>query len=176
MDIDKKFDLIFQLGKQVCASYSGFSKHEIAYCQQKLNWMCIQQFLESIDPYEALIHFSLHPLIDVVSYFQLFVGCMIQFPDEDKNYRMINLLEIIDNQTELDDALSNSKIMRALLAIAANYVNSSPYRCYMLYYNAKRVLAHILKKYPKYFDLNIMHSHSKHKQLRFKKEEIDKFF
>ena len=98
MDIDKRFDLIFNVGKQICAAYSGFSKHEVMYCQQKLNWMGIQQFLASEDPYEALIHFSLHPLADIVSYFQLFVGCMIQFPDEsNENCRMANLLEIIDN-------------------------------------------------------------------------------
>jgi len=42
MDNDEKFDLLFSVGKNICASYTGFSKFEVAYCQQKLNWQNLQ--------------------------------------------------------------------------------------------------------------------------------------
>ena len=67
-------------------------------------------------------------------------------------------------------------MIRALLAISAKYTKSSPDRCFRLFYNSKRVLAHIFKKFPNYFDLNILRSNKKSKHLRFKREEIDMFF
>lgn len=176
IDIDKRFNLIFDVGSHICACYTGFSKMEIYYCQQKMNWMPLQQFLASDNPYEALIHFSLNPVVDVVGYFQLFIGCMLQFPDEQDNERLSNLLAIIDEHHELDEALTNARMMRALLAVAAKYVKSSPSRYFNLFKNAKRVLAHIFKKYPKYLDLNILRTNSKHKSLRFKPEEVELFW
>ena len=176
MSSDDKFDLIFSVGSSICSCYTGFSRMEIAFCQQKSNWFNLQQFLMSSDPYEALIHFSLNPVVDVVGYFQMFVGCMIQFPDETKNERLANLLEIIDNQQELDDALTNSRMMRALLAINAKYVKSSPSRYFWLFHNCKRVLAHVFRKYPDYLNLNILKTNRKSKALRFKKEEIEIFW
>lgn len=176
MDSDQRFDLIFNVGKSICAAYTGFSKTEVAYCQQKSNWLHLQPFLESSDPYEALIHFSLHPAVDVVSYFQMFIGCMVQFPDEKENLRLKNLIEIIDKQQELDEALSNAKMMRALLAINAKYVKSDHSRFFMLFYNCKRVLAHVFWKFPDYFNLNILKTNRKSKSLRFKREEIGLFW
>ena len=46
---------------------------------------------------------------------------MVQFPDEPKNERLANLLEIIDTQPDLDEALTNARMMRALLAVNAKY-------------------------------------------------------
>ena len=89
---------------------------------------------------------------------------------------MSNLLAIIDEHHELDEALTNARMMRALLAVAAKYVKSSPNRYFNLFKNAKRVLAHIFKKYPKYLDLNILRTNSKHKSLRFKPEEVELFW
>jgi len=93
-----------------------------------------------------------------------------------QNDRLSNLLEIIDSQQDLDAALTNAKMMRALLAINAKYVKSDPSRCFRLFYNCKRVLAHIFRKYPDYLDLNILRTNRKSKHLRFKKEEIDVFW
>ena len=135
----------------------------------------MQQFLLSTDPYEALINFSLHPIVDVVGYFQLFIGCMMQFPDEEENFRMSNLLEIIDTQDAFDEALTNSRMMRALLAVNAKYAKSSPDRCFKLFFNCKRVLAHIFKKYPAYLNLNILRTNTKKKSLRFKPKEVELF-
>lgn len=89
---------------------------------------------------------------------------------------MSNLLEIIDTQQELDEALTNARMMRALLAINAKYTKSNPHRCFNLFYNCKRVLAHVFRKYPDYFDLNILKTNKKSKALRFKKEEIEAFW
>ena len=75
----------------------------------------------SDDPYEALIHLELNPVSDIVGYYQLFVGCMLQFPGEDVNSRMKNLLSIIDEQEALDEVLKNSRMLRALLAISSKY-------------------------------------------------------
>ena len=176
MSIDDRFDLIYNVGSAICSAYTGFSKTEVAYCQQKSSWLAMQQFLMSSDPYEALVHFSLHPIVDVVSYFQLFVGCMVQFPDEPKNERLANLLEIIDTQPDLDEALTNARMMRALLAVNAKYQKSSQSRCFWLFYNCKRVLAHVFRKYPDYLTLNILRTNRKSKALRFKPEEIDIFW
>ena len=101
---------------------------------------------------------------------------MVQFPDEEDNARLNCLLEIIDNHSEFDNALTNSRMMRALLAISVKYVKSSPDRCFMLFKNGKRVLAHVFKKYPKYLELNILKSNRKSRALRFKPEEIDMFW
>lgn len=106
----------------------------------------------------------------------MFVGCLIQFPDELQNVRLENLLEIIDNQQDLDEALTNARMMRALLAINAKYVKKSPYRYFKLFYNCKRLLAHIFRKYPEYLNLNILRTNRKSKSLRFKPEEIDLFW
>lgn len=97
MSPEDKFSLLFDVGKTICAAYTGFSAHEVAYCQEKKNWASLQNFLLSNDPYEALIHLELNPVLDVISYYQLFVGCMLQFPDEEKNARLVNLLAIIDD-------------------------------------------------------------------------------
>ena len=70
----------------------------------------------------------------------------------------------------------NAKMMRALLAINAKYPKTSKSRCFYLFYNCKRVLAHVFKKYPDYLDLNILRTNRKSKALRFKKEEIDLFW
>lgn len=121
MSPEDKFSLLFDVGRSVCAAYTGFSTHEVEYCQHKSNWTGLQSFLLSNDPYEAMIHLELNPVSDVVGYYQLFVGCMLQFPDEDSNLRLSNLLSIIDDQDILDDVLKNSRMLRALLAISAKY-------------------------------------------------------
>lgn len=77
MSGQSKFELIYSIGKQVCSSYTGFSKTEVCYCQQERNWAVLAEFLNAASPYEALISFSLKPAVDVVGYFQLFVGCMV---------------------------------------------------------------------------------------------------
>ena len=176
MTIDERFSLIFQIGSSICAAYTGFSKMEVFYCSQKINWMSLQQFLSSEDPYEALIHFSMNPIVDVVGYFQMFLGCMVQFPDEEQNNRLNNLLYIIDNQTEFDEALTNARMMRALLAVNAKYTKKFPDSCFKVFFNFKRILAHVFKKYPDYFSLNVLRTNRKSKSLRFKPEEIDLFF
>ena len=32
MTVDDRFDLIFSVGKNICAAYTGFSVSEVAYC------------------------------------------------------------------------------------------------------------------------------------------------
>jgi len=33
MDIEERFDLIFDVGRAICSAYTGFSKSEVLYCQ-----------------------------------------------------------------------------------------------------------------------------------------------
>ena len=66
---EDKFSLLFDVGKSICAAYTGFSSIEVQYCQQKINWTKLQSFLLSNDPYEAMIHLELNPIIDVVGYY-----------------------------------------------------------------------------------------------------------
>ena len=130
----------------------------------------------SNDPYEALIQLEMNPVMDIVGYYQLFVGCMLQFPDEPENIRLKNLLGIIDDQENLDDVVKNSRMLRALLAISAKYQRSSKTSLFNLFYNSKRVLAHIFKKFPDMFKLNLLKSRNKSRILRFKPEEVNLFW
>ena len=100
----------------------------------------------------------------------------MQFPDEQTNVRLQNLLDIIDSKADLDEALTNTKMMRALLAINAKYNPRSQSAMFMLFYNCKRVLAHVFKKFPDYLKMNVLKSNRKHKKLRFRPEEIDVFW
>lgn len=177
MTPDDKFNLIFECGRSVCTSYTGFSLSEMQYCYSKNNWLNIKSFLLADNPYEALINLDLNPINNnIIDYLSVFISSMFQFPDENENTRLENLLFIIDNQDYLDIALKNSKIIRALLALNSKFIKSSPYKFYSLFFNCKRVLAHIFKKYPDYLNLNILRSNRKHKSLRFTHEEIDKYF
>lgn len=176
MGDQSKFEFIFSIGKQACSACTGFSKTEIRYCRQRRNWAWLAEFLDADGPYEALISFSLKPAPGVVGYFQLFTGCMVQAPGEKENPRLANLLRIIDTRAEFDEALTNARMMRALLALGAKYDRSSPGKRFSLFLNAKRVLAHAFRKYPKYLDLNILRAKRKGGSPRFKPEEIDAFW
>lgn len=84
---------------------------------------------------------------------------------------------MIDNEEgSLDPALKNTRLMRALLAVAVNYSERNPSRCFWLYYNTKRVLAHIFKKHPAWLKLNVLRTNSKSKKLRFTREEVELYF
>ena len=176
MNPEDKFNLLFDIGKDICASYTGFSKIEIAYCQKKINWLNMQSFLLSNDPYEAIINLELSPILNVVGYYQLFVGCMIQFPDEECNIRLKNLLNIVDDEDKFDEVLKNSKMLRALLAINGRYDNTHKEYLFYVFFNCKKILAHTFKKFPDLFKLNLMKSKGKNKKMRFQPEDIDKFW
>lgn len=177
MTPDKKFNLIFECGNSICSAYTGFSKTEIIYCQNKNNWLIMRQFLLADSPYEALINLDLSPLQNnVIDYLGLIICSMFHFPDEDKNIRLDNLLTIIDKHDYLDIALKNSKIIRALLALSRRYSSQYPLNCYSLFLNCKKVLAHIFKKYPDYLTSNVLRSTGKKRTFRFTEKDIDLFF
>ena len=172
MSPEDKFSMLFDVGRAVCAAYTGFSAHEVQYCQQKSNWSNLKSFLMSDDPYEAIINLELNPVSNVVGYYQLFVGCMLQFPDEKKNMRLMNLLSIIDEQEALDAALNNTKMLKALLAISSKYSKSHSNMLFNLFYNCKRILAHTFKKFPDIFKMNLLKSRTKARRPRFTEEDI----
>lgn len=76
----------------------------------------------------------------------------------------------------LEPALKNSRLMRAMLAVAANLSKRNPSRCFWLYYNMKRILAHIFKKHPDWLKLNILRTNSKIKKLRFSEEDVELYY
>ena len=86
------------------------------------------------------------------------------------------MLEIIDTQDTMDNALKNSKMLKALLAISAKYSYAKRNEMFKLFYNCKRVLAHTFKKFPDLFKLNLLKSKTRPKRLRFKPEEIEQFW
>lgn len=83
------------------------------------------------------------------------------------------MLEIIDTQDTMDNALKNSKMLKALLAISAKYSNAKRNELFKLFYNCKRVLAHAFKKFPDLFKLNLLKSKTRSKRLRFTPEEVE---
>lgn len=94
-----------------------------------------------------------------------------------ENDRLEILLEVIDSDEDvLKPALTNNRLMRALLAVAANHVKKNPSRCFWLYYNMKRILAHIFKKHPDWLKLNILRTNSKVKKLRFSEEDVELYY
>lgn len=100
---------------------------------------------------------------------------MLQFPDEQQNLRMKNLLMIVDTQEALDEVLKNSRMLRALLAISAKHkLNSHSF--FNLFYNSKRILAHTVKKFPDILKMNLMKSKTKTKKLRFMPEEVEMYW
>lgn len=178
MSIEEQLDLIFQVGSRVCASYIGFTRTEISWCQVKSNWFALQGVVFSSNPYEAMIMLGMSQIQNVAVFFQLFVACALTFGLKSaENDRLEVLLEVIDNdEGVLEPALKNNRLMRALLAIAANYTKKNPSRCFWLYYNTKRILAHIFKKHPDWLKLNILRTNSKIKKLRFTEEDIEIYF
>ena len=178
MTTEEQLDLIFKVGSQVCASYTGFTKTEVAWCQKKSNWLALQGVVFSSNPYEAMIMLGMSQLQNVVVFFQLFVACALTFElKSGENDRLEVLLQVIDNdEGTLEAALKNNRLMRALLAVAANYVPRNPTRCFWLYYNTKRILAHIFSKNPSWLKLNILRTNSKVKKLRFSEIDVKAFF
>lgn len=177
MTSDEKFDLIFVCGNSICSAYTGFSKFEIAYCQNKNNWLVMRQFLMSDSPYEALINLDLSPLKNnIIDYLGLIICSMFHFPDEAENVRLKNLLTIIDDFDYLDIAVKNTKIIKALLALNRRYSQKCPYSFYSLFLNCKKVLAHIFKKYPDFLKSNILRSTGKNRMFRFTEKDIETYF
>lgn len=178
MTIEEQLDLIFQVGSRVCASYTGFTQTEVAWCQSKSNWLALQGVVFSSNPYEAMIMLGMSQIQNVTVFFQLFVACALTFElKSGGNDRLEVLLEVIDNdEGVLEPALKNNRLMRALLAVAANHSQRNPSRCFWLYYNTKRILAHVFKKHPAWLKLNILRTNSKAKKLRFSKEDVELYF
>lgn len=79
---------------------------------------------------------------------------------------------MIDNHNELDDVLKNKKTLKMLLAISAKHKESSKSDMFMLYHNGKRILAHILKKFPDMLKLNVFKTKTTPRKFKFKPEEI----
>ena len=72
---------------------------------------------------------------NVAVFFQLFVACALTFElKSGENDRLKVLLDVIDNdEGVIEPALKNNRLMRALLAVAANHSQRNPSRCFWLY-------------------------------------------
>jgi hypothetical protein len=169
MDIDEKFDCIFHIGSSVCSAFNGFSKSEILYCRNKTNWYKIRQFLLSSNPYEALINYDLNPISNLIDYFQLVIGSILTF---DNDERLNNLIIILDEHDKFDIVFTHTKILKSLLALQRA---GSSYNNFNIKINCKKLLAHIFKKFPKLLESNIVRS-SKTRKFRFTEDDVQKYF
>lgn len=160
MTIEQKFDLIFQVGSAVCTSFTGFSKSEMIYCKNKYNWGTIRQFLMSDSPYEAIINLDLHPISNLMDYFQLLMGSLLTFADEENNNRLDNIIMIIDNMDMLDMVVTHTKLLKAMLALV--HAGTS-YNQFNIKSNCRKVLAHVFKKFPKLLESNAVRSRNSRK-------------
>ena len=140
-----------------------------------MSWEKLRSVLFAEDMYEAIIMLSMSPMTNVVNYYQLFVGCMLDFSDYHDNTKLKLVLDIIDKEDALDSAVKNTKIVRALLAIKAHYCKSDPSRCCWLFENANRMLAHIFQKYPDFLKLNFVKTNTKVKKFRFTEDDVKKW-
>lgn len=172
MTVDEKFEFIFQVGSSVCSAFNGFSRSEIMYCKNKLNWNSVRQFLLSENQFEALMNYDLNPISNLIDYFQLIIGSLLTFEHDNTNIRLDNLISIIDDHDRFDIVITHSKILRSLIAL--NRAGSS-YSNFNIKANCKKVLAHIFKKFPKLLESNLVRS-SRTRKFRFTQEDVEKYF
>lgn len=122
--------------------------------------------------YEAIINFDLHPVSNLMDYFQLIIGSLLTFANEDNNSRLDNIITIIDSTEILDNVITHTKILKALLALV--HAGSS-YNQFNIKANCQKMLAHIFKKFPKLLESNIVRSKNSRK-FRFTQQDVDKYF
>jgi len=158
-------------GSAVLMISSQLSKHEKKWASNPSSWASLLPVLEAKSPYEALMKMSFSPASDVFTSMMFLAGSLARFqPNEpDMPAHMKNLLFMIDNDTELDDAFKNSRVMKMLLTASTTYHSAA----YDLAYRSKKVLAHVFNKFPDFFKLGILRTKSG--RMKFKPEDVQKW-
>ena len=138
--------------------------------------MPIYSIVMASNPYDALISIDLSPTFSIISFFQILIGCMIQFEEETTNERLENLLHIIDNHSHLDSLVTNTKIIRSLLALSSSYQHNHVKCNFSMFMNAKRILAHVFNKFPDFLKMNLMRTKGKTRKQKFTQADISSFW
>ena len=176
MDDNEKFELIIAIGKIIVSEYSSFSLNEKLFCQNAANWMPVRDVVMASNHYEALISMELNPTFSIINFFQMLIGCMIQFQEETTNDRLENLLQIIDNHDQLDRLITNTKIIRSLLVLNSSFQKKNKLCNFGIFLNAKRILAHVFKKFPDFLKMNVIRTKGKLRKQKFTQEDISAFW
>lgn len=76
--------------------------------------------------------------------------------------RLDILLQLIDtDDTAISKAMSNTKLVRILIAVASLRSKTNRSKSFWIYHNMTRVLAHVLKRHPSLMKMNVLRSKSK---------------
>lgn len=173
VDIEGEFQKICQAGAHVCCAFTCFSQMEKDWMSSAQSWNRIRPVIVSEGVFEAVLNMQLGKQVDVPTYMQLLISCMLDFNTEWSKTRLEVLLKLIDTQTEIDEALVNSKIIKALVALGCK---RHKFDYYHIFSNCKKVLAHIFKKNPQWLQANAIRSRSKFRRMRFTEKDIEKYF
>ena len=177
---DKYIDISCEYASQLIASYTGFSKIEKQHCLNKSSWLKVKDMLKAGSMHEVCMFLAMTPMFDVISWCQLVFGYICQsailrqFSSvEAGDERLKVMLDIIDNESTLDAAFKNTKILRLLLA-ARSYSHRTM-SCKDLHECICKTLAHVFKKFPDMFKCNFVKANSKAKRLRFTENDMKKY-
>ena len=177
---DRYIEISCQLASALIAGYTGFSKVEKQYCLNKSSWLKVKDMLKADGMYQICMYLTMTPMFDVISWCQLIVGyaCLSAFlrqyrSVEESDAKLKTILDIIDEESMIDIAVKNTKILRLLLA-ARSYTNRT-FKCKDLHICISKLLAHIFKKFPDLFKLNFVKTNSKVKKLRFTEADMQKY-
>ncbi len=177
MPSDKLLDLIHAVGSHVCAASRCFSLTEVKWCQKKSSWLALQNIILASDFYEAMIMLDMTSLQNVIVVFQLVVACSLSFDQKSPfSDRLDILLQLIDtDDSAVSKAMSNTKLVRILIAVASLRSKTNKSKSFWVYHNMTRVLAHVLKRHPSLMKMNVLRSKSKNgsgRTCRFTQEDI----
>lgn len=119
-------------------------------------WPIYSELIQSSSPGEFVLKFSVYQMnFQVIDYFAVIVGLALKSRDQ----RLDVILGLIDNKSVLDDALKNPKILKMLMKISDNGCKDVLLPDEVL--KLKKVIAHILTKFPSMKKMNFMFKKSK---------------
>lgn len=133
-------------------------------------WPIYSELIRSSSPSEFILKFSVYQMnFQVIDYFAVIVGLALKSRDQQLDV----ILGLIDKKSVLDDALKNPKILKMLMKMSDTNV-LLPDEVLKL----KKVIAHVLTKFPSLKKMNFMHKKPKgHVSTpKFSDEDIATYF
>lgn len=119
-------------------------------------WPIYSELIQSSSPSEFILKFSVYQMnFQVIDYFAVIVGLALKSRDQHLDV----ILGLIDKKSVLDDALKNPKILKMLMKISDNGCKNVLLPDEDL--KLKKVIAHILTKFPSMKKMNFMLKKSK---------------
>jgi hypothetical protein len=156
-------------GLWILETFTKLTKQEIEWLSKPSSWMPLKPIVEASSPYEALIKMSFSPATDSFTCMMFIAASLFYKSSNTSNSAIDNIIYIVDNKSELDDAFKNTRIMKMLIAVC----QYKKYKGLSLVTSAKKLIAHVLKKFPDFYKLGYMRTKSG--KLKITPEEAEKW-